>query len=844
MKFKKLATFLISGLLLSACQFGFPQVSSVANPSSSGEVSETSSEPSSETSSESSSESSSSSSTPSSSTPSSSTPSSSPSSTPSSSPSSSSSSASSKKTYSHGEDDILVEDIILASDFISLTVGKSTIIKPTVLPTKATNKTLVYSTSDKNVVTVNNSGYAVAKAEGEAVITVMSTDGTDITREILVSVTQVAIAGISLNLTVVTKSVNETFYIVPNLVPSNASTRGITYSSNKPHIASVDNEGFVSCLADGTAVITVNTPNPSIYATCTVNVVSTGVLGFDFRNNKTYVSVGEEVRFDAKFYPHNASNRKVNYVIEDNTICSVTEDGVVKGLKEGETKVTGTTVEGGFTDETTVVVTASNKLRKTQTAYTYKDFSENNVYGMDHSPSIGDVNWLVIPVWFTDSTSFIAAEHKEDVRSDINTGFFGTNEQTGWRSVKTFYQQESYGNVNISGLTTKWFEPGHNWSKYNDQNATRSLTSLAIQWFKNNYKDIPLSRFDKDKNGTIDSLILVYACPDYSCFSSASSNLWAYCSWLLGTPGNPGDEPTVNQFMWVSYDFLYQRASNNDTSSYVYKRTGKTSYGSGQTTYVTLDTHTFIHESGHLLGADDYYDYSGVASPAGGFSMQDHDCGAHDPFSNMMYGWSAPYIPTDDITLTISPFATSGDMILLTPEWNNLNSPYDEYIILELYTPTGANEFDAKYGRYGRPKLNAVGVRVWHVDARLIYTNGYKVDPNNVTNNPYDPRGRVLHMMANSYPGSSTDRIPLGESYGYYNLLQLIRNNTSVNYVPTNMIGENDLFKTGSTFKMSTYSKQFVNGSKGKLNDGRVFDWTANFQSVTEFGAVIKLTRG
>ena len=125
------------------------------------------------------------------------------------------------------------------------------------------------------------------------------------------------------------------------------------------------------------------------------------------------------------------------------------------------------------------------------------------------------------------------------------------------------------------------------------------------------------------------------------------------------------------------------------------QRTGKSSYGNGDTRYCNVDAHTFIHEMGHVLGLQDYYDYDGIGTAVGGFTMQDNNVGGHDPYSVIAYGWAQPYIPTNTVTLTINDFQSSHDVVLLAN--HTVNSPFDEYLLVELYTPTGLNKFDTDY---------------------------------------------------------------------------------------------------------------------------------------------------
>ena len=54
----------------------------------------------------------------------------------------------------------------------------------------------------------------------------------------------------------------------------------------------------------------------------------------------------------------------------------------------------------------------------------YSDFVDNSVYPLSCTPSKGTAHLLIIPVWFTDSTTFITSEKKETVRSDIEKAYF------------------------------------------------------------------------------------------------------------------------------------------------------------------------------------------------------------------------------------------------------------------------------------------------------------------------------------------------------------------------------------------------------------------------------------
>ena len=273
-------------------------------------------------------------------------------------------------------------------------------------------------------------------------------------------------------------------------------------------------------------------------------------------------------------------------------------------------------------------------------------------------------------------------------------------------------------------------------------------------------------------------------------------------------------------------------------------RTGKTNYGGGDTSHCNIDSHTYTHEMGHMFGLEDYYDYSKQFQPAGGFSMQDANVGGHDPYSSYALGWGSAYKPTETTTIYLKPFSETGEMILLAPSYNSYNSPFDEYILVEYYTPTALNKYDSDYcycnGYPQGPK--ASGIRVWHVDARLLT---YAQRPT-ASNNTVDPNANNLsgHAMSNTYRGNNVPDgylSPLKNGYYNYNVLQLIRNNTSVDYRPTDEFSGSSLFKTNSTFTMSTYSRQFVNS--GKLNQNINLGWSFTVNNLNSERASITVTK-
>ena len=469
-------------------------------------------------------------------------------------------------------------------------------------------------------------------------------------------------------------------------------------------------------------------------------------------------------------------------------------------------------------------------LQKKTIRQTYKDYEEGNIYPLNYCPSTGSAKLLVIPVWFTDSNQCIALSSRENVRADIEQAYFGSPSNIGWHSVKSYYETESMGRLSLSGTVSSWYECGlQSGAVATDLEATGSLVKSAADWYFSANPSDSRRNYDCDGDGYLDGVMLIYALPDYAALNNANaSNLWAYAYWLMDESVCNRNNPGANGYFWASYDFMYDAQTAQ-------ARTAKSSYASGDATHCTVDAHTFIHEMGHVFGLEDYYDYGeGGYCPAGGFSMQDYNVGGHDPFSVMALGWTEPYIPTQSCSITISAFQKSHEVILLTPSWNEFDSAFDEYFLLELYTPMGLNAFDSAYAyqdAYPQGPI-AAGIRLWHVDARLAYCDsvhyegGYAVpdfsDRQITCDAHQNCRYGVTHAFSNTYGNSEYGSV-LGTRYENANLLQLIRNDPQASYRSNKAFAAGDLFGHDSFFDINTFGRQLPNN--GVLDSGRALGW-------------------
>ena len=150
-----------------------------------------------------------------------------------------------------------------------------------IYPANATNKNLVYSSSNQDCVSVDQNGHIVAVKAGYSLVVVLSQDG-NANASCYVSVSGiVAVAGVSLNKESATLEEGQTLQLRETISPYNANDKSVTWSSSNPNVASVSSSGLVTALSVGEADITVTTTDGGYSATCSLNVVEKENFAFE-----------------------------------------------------------------------------------------------------------------------------------------------------------------------------------------------------------------------------------------------------------------------------------------------------------------------------------------------------------------------------------------------------------------------------------------------------------------------------------------------------------------------------------------------------------------------------------
>lgn len=183
---------------------------------------------------------------------------------------------------------VAVIDVSLNKTSLSFTgTGSSQTLTATVSPSNATNKTITWSSSNTSVATVSN---GVVKAVGFGTTTITAKSNNGKTASCKVTVNPIQPTGIKATPETSTLyGLNGTVKLTANVMPSNATNKAVTWSSNNTSVATVSSDGTVKAVGYGTAVITAKTVN-GLTSNCTITVKKVEVTSLTIATQPTKTS--------------------------------------------------------------------------------------------------------------------------------------------------------------------------------------------------------------------------------------------------------------------------------------------------------------------------------------------------------------------------------------------------------------------------------------------------------------------------------------------------------------------------------------------------------------------------
>ncbi len=248
-----------------------------------------------------------------------------------------------------------INGIELNNTTLSLTINSTHqfTVKHTPSNLKAPN--YIWTTSDENIVTIDDKGEITAVAVGSVTIMVTTFENKNLFSICKVTVEPIQVEGITLNIKDIELLIDEEETLTYIIAPDDATNKLVTWSSSDNNIATVDNTGKVKAISVGEVQIIVTTSN-LLSDLCIVKVQPIKAASIALNKNSLSLEMSDVEMLSVSFTPINTTNKNIIWSSSNESIAEVSSNGEVLGISEGSSVITATSEDGGFVANCSVEV--------------------------------------------------------------------------------------------------------------------------------------------------------------------------------------------------------------------------------------------------------------------------------------------------------------------------------------------------------------------------------------------------------------------------------------------------------------------------------------------------------
>ena len=248
-------------------------------------------------------------------------------------------------------------NISLNKQELIMDIGDTETLSATVIPEKPDKYYHInWLSSNPDVASVDDEGNVTANSKGKTEIAAFVTPD----KKALCEVTVIPKAtSIKINKTLTTLERGTTIGLKVIITPSDARN-DVTWQSDDPSIAIVDDQGIVTGISVGTTLIKATTNDgTNLMAFCIVNVTPKQVKSIIIDKDEMTLERGESAQLSVTVYPQDADDSSVEWSSENNEVATVDSKGTVVAISSGTTIIRATTNDGSnLTAECQVTVTS------------------------------------------------------------------------------------------------------------------------------------------------------------------------------------------------------------------------------------------------------------------------------------------------------------------------------------------------------------------------------------------------------------------------------------------------------------------------------------------------------
>ena len=259
--------------------------------------------------------------------------------------------------------DTPLDSIVLKKEVLDIKVNDTYDLK-NVLPDSDIYYSYNYSVTNPKIAEIDNNGLIKALHQGETDI-IISSGNLKTTLKLIVLNNEIEATSIVLSNKSFTIKEGSSTKISAYVYPENAKNKNVYWKSNNDNIATVDNNGNIKAIKVGTTTIVVTTDN-GLRTNSIVKVVENKdsynkeilVSSISVEQSNIVISENVQVKVNYTILPETATNKQVEWLVEDDSILEIDNDGTVTGKKEGTTNVV---VKASNNKSTSFIVTVKKE---------------------------------------------------------------------------------------------------------------------------------------------------------------------------------------------------------------------------------------------------------------------------------------------------------------------------------------------------------------------------------------------------------------------------------------------------------------------------------------------------
>lgn len=225
------------------------------------------------------------------------------------------------------------------------------ILTAVITPSNA-DETLEWTSSNPKVAWVDEDGTVTALGKGTAIITCMTTDGSDLEATCKITVKNQLVKGLKLDKKKVTLKKGETVILnVDTITPNDAFNQEVKWTTTNRKVATVDKNGKVTAKGKGTCYIKCSaTDGSKITAKCKITVKSNSVKSITLNKTKGTLKIGKTLKLRiTAVVPEEIKDPAVKWSSSDEKVAIVDKDGKVAAVGKGNCDIICTALDGSET---------------------------------------------------------------------------------------------------------------------------------------------------------------------------------------------------------------------------------------------------------------------------------------------------------------------------------------------------------------------------------------------------------------------------------------------------------------------------------------------------------------